>query len=107
MNIQINGYPFKVELVEQDSPKMNPGEERYYMGLTEYFENLISIRKGMNERMTRATVIHELIHAYIFAFGYHLEEEEAICNFFGSQGDAIISLADEIMRKGVDGGGSD
>lgn len=101
MNIQINGYPFKVEFVEGDIEKMNPDKEHYNLGLTEYFNATISIRKGLNEQITRSTVIHELIHAFIFAYGYTVEGEEAMCNFFGSQADEILRLTNEIMGKGV------
>ncbi len=68
-------------------------------------DGIISIRKGLNERTTRSTVIHELTHAFMFAFGYTIEGEEAMCDFFGSQGDDIIKMADSIMKairmKGV------
>lgn len=100
MNIQINGYPFRVEFVDGDIEKMHPDKDNYNLGLTEYFDGVISIRKGLNEKTTRSIVIHELVHAFIFAFGYTIESEEAICDFFGSQADEIIQLANEVM-KGV------
>ena len=83
-----------------DSRKMRPDEGHYNLGLTEYADGVIRIRKGLNERITRSTVIHELTHAFMFAFGYTIEGEEAMCDFFGSQGDDIIKMADLIM-KGV------
>ena len=100
MKVLINGYPFKVKLVDGNSRKMKPDKDSYNLGLTEYADGIISIRKGLNERTTRSTVIHELTHAFMFAFGYTIEGEEAMCDFFGSQGDDIIKMADSIM-KGV------
>lgn len=100
MEVLINGYPFAVEFVDGDIEKMNPEKDRINLGLTEFVEAKINIRKGMNLITTRSTVIHELIHAFIFAFGYTVENEEAMCNFFGSQADEIMRLTNEIM-KGV------
>lgn len=98
MDVRINGYPFKVKFVDADKPKMNPDKGHYNFGLTEYIDGVISIRKGLNYRATRSTVIHELTHAFLFAFGYTIEGEEAMCDFFGSQGDDIIKMADSIMK---------
>lgn len=105
MKVLINGYPFEIKFVDGDSRKMKPDENSYNLGLPEYADAIIRIRKGMNERTNRSTVIHELTHAFMFAFGYTIEGEEAMCDFFGSQGDDIIKMADLIMKaarmKGV------
>lgn len=99
MKVFINGYPFKVKFVDGSKPKMNPDEKHFNLGLIEYADGVINIRKKLNQRTTRSTVIHELTHAFLFAFGYNVEGEEAMCDFFGAQGDEIIRLADEIMEK--------
>lgn len=100
MEVLINGYPFRIEFVDGDIEKMNPDKDHYNLGLTEYREGIISIRKGLNRPMTRSTVIHELVHAFIFAFGYTVECEEAMCDFFGAQADEILRLTNQIMGKG-------
>ena len=98
MKVLINGYPFKVKFVDGDTHKMKPDKDSYNLGLIEYLDGVIRIRKGLNRRTTRATVIHELTHAFLFAFGYTMEGEESVCEFFGSQGDSIIQMADLIMK---------
>lgn len=100
MEVMINGYPFRIEFVDGDIEKMNPDKDHYNLGLTEYREGVISIRKGLNQPTTRSTVIHELVHAFIFAFGYTVESEEAMCDFFGAQADEILRLTNQIMGKG-------
>lgn len=100
MDVLINGYPFKVEFVDGGIEKMNPDKDRYNLGLTEFCDGLISIRKGLNHQTTRATIIHELVHAFMFAFGYTIEGEEAVCDFFGAQADEILRLTNQIMEKG-------
>lgn len=100
MTIKVNGYKWKVEFVDGEIEKMHPDSDHYNLGLTEYCEGIISIRKGMSKETTRSTVIHELIHAFLFSYGYAVESEEAMCNFFGSQADRIMKITNEIM-KGV------
>jgi len=99
MKVLINGYQFKVKFVDGDTRKMKPDKDHYNLGLTEYVDGVIRIRKGMDRRITRSTVIHELTHAFMFSFGYTIKGEEAMCDFFGSQGDDIIRMADSIMER--------
>lgn len=100
MEFKINTDTWKVVVLDGEHEKMHPEPDRINLGLTEYCKNVINIRKGMTESVTRATVIHELVHAFLFSFGYHVEGEEPMCDFFGVQGDSILELADKIM-KGV------
>lgn len=102
MEVFINGHSFRIEFVDGDIAKMNPDKNHYNLGFTEYCEGVINIRKGMNKQVTRSTVIHELVHAFIFAFGYTVEGVEAMCDFFGAQADVILRLANQIMEKDGD-----
>lgn len=98
MEIIINKITFKVQFVDGNNVKMNP-EPDCYLGLTEFLELTINIRKGLSGVVSRATVIHELTHAFIYAFGYHLENEESFCDFMGAQADEIMKLADQITEE--------
>lgn len=100
MQIKINGYKWVIKIVDGNTEKMHPQKDRINLGLTEYCEGIINIRKGMNKKVKRSTVIHELIHAFLFSYGYDVNDEESMCDFFGSQGDRIIELTNKIM-KGV------
>jgi len=102
VKVMINGYSFKVRFIDGKKKKMNPKKNHYNFGLIEYMNGVINIRKGLNHQTTRTTVIHELTHAFMFAFGYTIEGEEAMCDFFSAQGDAIIRLANEIMERGAE-----
>ena len=73
--------------------KMNPDPNSYNFGLTEYKELLISIM------VTRSTLIHELVHAFMFSYGHTVEGEEAMCDFFGVHGDEIIDLTNQIIER--------
>lgn len=99
MKIKIHNDVWKVKLVDSNAKKMNPDPNSYNFGLTEYKELLISIMDGRSESVTRATLIHELVHAFLFSYGHTVEGEEAMCDFFGVHGDEIIDLTDRIMGR--------
>lgn len=100
MKIRIHNDIWKVKMVNADAKKMNPGDGRINLGLTEFTEGKINIRSGLPESVARSTVIHELVHAFLFSYGHTVEGEEAMCEFFGVHADEILSLTDQIM-KGV------
>lgn len=100
MKIRIHNDTWKVKMVKADAKKMNPEDGRINLGLTEYAEGKINIRRDLPESVARSTVIHELVHAFLFSYGQTVESEEAMCDFFGVHADEILSLTDQIM-KGV------
>lgn len=72
--------------------KMNPDQNSYNFGLTEYKELLISIMDGRSESVTRSTLIHELVHAFMFSYGHTVEGEEAMCDFLVFMGMKSLTL---------------
>lgn len=96
--IQINGFCWTVKTVKGDSKKMNPEPDCYIWGLTDYEKQTISIRKGMNWKRTRATITHELVHAFIDSYGYDPDtmSEESYCDFFASHARQIMYYGDQI-----------
>ena len=100
IRVKIGNLPWKVEMVSRESKEMNPDENSCFLGLTDYEKTIIKIRKGMTKQNTRETVIHELVHAFRYSYGMHIDHEEALCDFFGAHGDMIINTANKIM-KGV------
>lgn len=100
MKIKIHKDVWKVKLTDAGKKKMTPDKDHCNLGLTEYTKLLINIRTGLAESVARSTVIHELVHAFLFSYGNEVEGEEQMCDFFGVHGEEIVALADEIM-KGV------
>ena len=92
MKIKIHNDVWKVKLVDANAKKMNPDPNSYNFGLTEYKELLISIMDGRSESVTRSTLIHELVHAFLFSYGHTVD-------FFGVHGDEIIDLTNQIMGR--------
>ena len=98
MNISINDQKWTVKLFDDETPEMGSYFDECYLGLTDSIESTINLRRGMSERLLRSTVIHELVHAFKFAYGYQLTTEEEVCDFFGAQGDRLIGLTNKICR---------
>lgn len=100
MKIKINNYNWSVHFEEPDAEIMN--DDGYYIGLTLFHKLSIHIRKGLPEELTRSTVIHELVHAFLFTYGIKEDEydEEKVCEFFGTHADQIMKLTDKIMTMG-------
>lgn len=96
--IEINHTPFDVVLEEEYSEKMNPTDGTIYLGLTEFVPRpIISLRKGMCYENLHRTVIHELIHAFVYAYGHSISCEEDMCVFIGAQIDDIMKHAEKII----------
>lgn len=101
MKIKINNIPWKVVFTDKESKRMKKDKDTFFLGLCEYDKARISIRKNQTVEVMRGTVIHELVHAFLFAYGVNVTGDEEMCNFFGAYADEIVRLTDEIMKKGV------
>lgn len=101
MKIKIHKDVWKVKLTDGDKKKMTPDKNSYNLGLTEYGKQTINIRKGLSLSVARSTVIHELVHAFLFSYGNTVEGEEQMCDFFGVHADDILTLTDQIMERVV------
>ena len=99
MQIKINNDLWRIKLVDGNKKKINPGKGRIYMGLCEYEKLTINIRKGMAASVMRSTIVHELVHAFLFSYGNRVEGEEQMCDFFGAHGEEIVKFADRIMKE--------
>lgn len=104
ITVQINNFTYEVKF-EGDGESVYLKEDsngRLVFGLCEYAKNIIHIHKDLPEDRMRHTIIHELTHAYIEAYGlYHTscENDEGVCDFMGSYAEDIVREADRIQRK--------
>jgi|GEM_PF-118298 phage portal protein, SPP1 gp6-like len=102
MRFKANNLTWNIDFVDEDKKLMN-SDNGMYFGLTEYQPQRISIRTGLSKEMTRETVIHELVHCFLFSFGvcgFTSLNEEQVCNFVGSHLDKIYEITEKFM-KGV------
>lgn len=99
MNIKINGLTWGVICVPSNDKKLYYDKADCY-GVTYFQEQEIYLDEELSVELFRQTVIHELVHAFLFSFGYHLEcdmVEEAVCDFAGSHLDKIYKTANKIV----------
>lgn len=99
MNIKINGLQWEIFCVSPENKKLELDEVQC-LGITYYTEQEIYLNEKLELGLFRQTVIHELVHAFLFSFGYHLEcdmVEEAVCDFLGSHLDKIYKLTKKVI----------
>lgn len=84
--IIINDLAFKVFLVEKNSIFLKMDEpDLMNAGITDYHDLKIYVDKTMPICLVQKTMMHELTHAYLFAYGCHCPmDEEEICDFVSS-----------------------
>lgn len=100
MRFKANNLTWNIDFVNEDTSLMN-SDNGMYFGLTEYQSQKISIRTGLSKEMTRETVIHELVHCFLFSFGvcgFTSLNEEQVCNFVGSHLDKIYEITEKFMK---------
>lgn len=99
MDVSINGLDFSIEEVRDVGlSEFGRSPEHQCFGLCNYMEQTISLDIGLTDAVKRRTLRHELVHAFMYAYGFSQIDtftEEVICEFFGVYGgeiERIISL---------------
>lgn len=82
----INELAFKIYLVEKDSEYLKLEDSSLLnAGITDFHDCKIFVDKSMPISLVEKTMIHELTHAYIFAYGCcSVMNEEEVCEFVSS-----------------------
>lgn len=104
MIIKINRLEWTVLFVPREDSKLEM-DDTECMGIT-YFNDLhIYIDKSLSRELMYQTIIHELIHAFLFSYGIHIEcannkdTEEAFCDFCGAHFNTIQKFANKIIKN--------
>jgi len=95
--IKINGLVWNIQIDNNMSLD--------YFGNVDYFEQTININQKIkgNENIKR-TIIHEVIHAYLYSYGFTNKDNfelEQMIEFISHNIANIQKLADEVYRKVV------
>ena len=105
--IEINHMLFDIVLEEEFSEKLNSTDGTIYLGLTEFVPRpTIILRKGMCYENMRRTIIHELIHAFVYANGHSINCEEDMCVFIGAHIDDVMKYSEKILDDIIHLGGT-
>lgn len=103
MIIKINNLNWTVFFVPRKHEKLEL-EDTQCMGVTYFSDLQIYIDESLSDELIRQTVIHELIHAFLFSYGVHIEcsydkdVEEAFCDFCGAYFDKVQKVANKIIK---------
>ena len=96
--IVIKNVAYEIYFVDYCYMVVKEANEEAY-GLTDYKLKTIQIRSDLHYNDIRATLIHEITHAYIEEYGFAgmVFDEENICNFMGAYATEITELVDAIL----------
>lgn len=103
MVITLNNYEWKVIFVPgYDRMLENEDKDFMTLGRTHYDKLLIAINKDLPERLQDESIIHELMHAYLFSVGMRDEmmNNEELCTFIGCNFKTILEVYEQI-KKGM------
>ena len=73
----------------------------YHLGTCDKYKQEIVLLNTIPNEMMKKTLIHELVHAFIDAHGFHgySFKEESMCNFIEAYSENIVKIANEYMKK--------
>lgn len=100
MKVKINKLVFKIEETT-DEERLTFKEGGLCFGFTDYLNQKIVLRSKVSKTLLYATLVHELTHAFLFAYGYSNNEtfnQEQICEFMGAYANDIIKIADKYFK---------
>lgn len=92
MFIKIHNRKYKIEYKTIESEEV--------LGKTDSKIASIRISDKMDNELLYSTIVHELVHAYLFEYGIYDDNytNENVCNFFGAYGKKIIKTAELIYK---------
>lgn len=102
MTVKINGSEWTVLWVKKGSNKLFCDNTRC-LGVTYFDEKRIYLDKGLSKGEFRKTVIHELVHAFLYEYDIDLEKagdkvEETVCGFVEERYKKILKLTEKILK---------
>lgn len=100
MNITINKLQYKVKFVDRISVDTDNSCIGWFDGETQ----IIEIKKSLSKLQLRRTFLHELTHAFVWAYGFNDVDfnKETISNFVSNYFDEmqkILKMFDTIYNK--------
>ena len=102
MKIRINKLKFTIRQT-MDESTLATKDGGVLFGFTDYLKQEIVLRGNLSKTLMYNTLLHELTHAFLFAYGLSNNEtfnHEQICEFVGAYANDIVRIADKYL-KGV------
>lgn len=100
--LKISNYFYKVCFVEDDDERLRNGDD-YHVGLCQYVQQEILIANNLSYDRMKRTLIHELTHAFMEAYGFHSHRDDFssddICEFMAAYSEEILDSALSVMGR--------
>lgn len=100
ITIRINNLDYNIQLVEPDNGNLLV-DDTWRCGSCCVAGGKIYIDNALSDEVTRRTLIHEITHTYIYAYGHAKRDDykdEDVCEFVSAFGSAIIYDAEAVMK---------
>lgn len=105
MTFKMNDRTWEIEEVSADwlldEYKKECGDATYCFGLCRYSLQKIYINKEMHHEQKRQTLLHELMHCYIWSYvcGFNNIGEEALCDISANSHDIIHKIVENYFNR--------
>lgn len=95
MKLKINNITHNVVFVDKIVDGDNEDLGRFFGD-----SQTIEISKNQNPQRMKATILHEITHAYLYNFGLQAEsyDEEFVCNFVELYANQIIKDCEKVCK---------
>lgn len=99
MKIRINNWEYEITVVKEDDSILKMDDGYYHSGVTDLKEQKIYIQEGLNSQQLWYTVVHELTHAYLQAYGMLQIDytDEIVADIMGIYSKDIIETANKVI----------
>ena len=99
--IKINNLDYAVKIIDWDDERLRMEDDKLHFGVTNMKDNEIYLANNLSEQTTTSTLIHEITHAYIDAYGMLQVcwDDEIIADFISAHLENIIKTLEEIGDK--------
>lgn len=100
MPIKIHNYTYKIHLVDEHNKNLIMDDETH-CGVTNFVTKDIYIRNDLNDDSLKYTLYHEIVHAYIDAYGLLQIDwnDEIVADFVANYMIDIFQTIEEISNK--------
>lgn len=104
VKVAIGELIFEVLMVDADNEHLKTEDDSVYSaGVTVYHDLKIYIDKTMAKTLIEKTLIHEITHAYLFAYGMvNVFDEEELCDFVSNNVREIMRLYNFVYNALID-----
>jgi Zn-dependent peptidase ImmA (M78 family) len=99
--VKINNAIYTIQEIPDIRKIYSDGKNKDFYGLCDYTKRTITIKGNIAKDLKRATLAHELAHAFLFENGHDSRQYslETVCNMFGAFAENIVAIVNDYFDK--------